>query len=157
MSLSAVRAAIAARLSAVADIGVVHSYERYSHDLATLIKLYYSLPHRQLRGWFIRRKATRENGILPPRYLEVANWEIRGFMALDDANATEKKMDDLIEAIRDAFRADRTLGGTVTKIGELPATASRGMQLEDFGPVMFGGVLCHGVRLSLVTTRELNQ
>jgi hypothetical protein len=157
MSLSAVRTAIAATLLSVADIGAVHDYERYSHDLDTLKKLYYSPSHRQLRGWFIRRVATQEEGILPPRYLERVTWQIRGVMALDDAGGTEKKMDDLIEAIRDAFRNNRTLNSTVMKQGALPAASPRGMQLDDFGPVMFGGVLCHGVRLSLVTTRELNQ
>lgn len=157
MSLSNVRAAIVSTLSAVPNIGVVHSYERYSHDLATLKKLYFSSAHNQLRGWFVRRVGTRENGILPPRYLEVATWQIRGVMSLEDAAGTEKVMDELIEAVRDAFRVDRTLGGTVTKLGTLQPNSERGPQLDDFGPVMFGGALCHGVRLSLVTTRELNQ
>jgi hypothetical protein len=157
MSLQAIRSAIAATLLAVPNIGVVHEYERYSHDLAKLKELYYSKAHRQLRGWFVRRTATKENGILPPRYLEEVNWQIRGVISLDDGAQSELVMDELIEAVRDAFRANRTLSGTVLKIGQLPATASRGLQMDDFGPVMFGGVLCHGVRLSLVTTRELNQ
>lgn len=157
MSLSTVRAAIKATLQSVTDIGVVHDYERYSHDLAKLKTLYYSAPHSQLRGWFIRRVKTAETGILPPRYLEQVTWQIRGVMALDDAGASELVFDELLDAIRDAFRADRTLGGTVTKIGRLQPNAERGLQLDDSGPVLFGGVLCHGARFSLLTTRELNQ
>lgn len=157
MSLSVVRAAIVAAMNTVPEIGVVQPFERYAHDLAKLKQLYFSATHQQLRGWYVRRLTTSENGILPPRYLEAVTWRIQGFMALDDAASSELVMDELIESLRAVFRADRTLGGTVTKTGRLQPNAERGLQLVDSGPVLFGGVLCHGARFTILTTRELNQ
>lgn len=148
------RAALYATIQGVPNIGVVHAYERVSNDLAKLKELYFSRPHNQIRGWFIRRVRVREIGLMQTRYLEVTDWQIRGFMAIDDAAATELTMDTLIEALRDQLRTNNTLSGTVLKQGLLQNGAERGLQLEDFGPYMFGGVLCHGARLGLTTTKE---
>ncbi|MEQ1512975.1 MAG: hypothetical protein ABL934_09875 [Lysobacteraceae bacterium] len=151
------RAAIVATLQAVPNIGVVHAYERTAADLAKMKQLYYSAAHNQIRGWFIRRVRVREIGLLQPVYLEVTEWQIRGFMSIDDSAGSELVMDSLIEAVRDGLRANNTLTGTVRKLGLLQSGAERGLQLEDFGPYMFGGVLCHGARLALTTTKELTQ
>ena len=151
------RAALFAILQTVPNIGVVHAYERMAADLSKLKQFYFSQAHQQIRGWFIRRVSVRETGILIPTYLEVVEWQIRGFMALDDSASTELVMDDLIEAVRDKLRENDKLNGTVLKLGLLGAKTDRGLQLQDFGPYMFGGVLCHGVKLSLVTTKERTQ
>lgn len=151
------RAALFAILQAVPNIGVVHAYERMAADLSKLKQLYFSAAHQQIRGWFIRRVRVRETGILIPTYLEVVEWQIRGFMALDDSAQSELVMDTLIEAVRDRLRDNDKLNGTVLKLGLLGAKTDRGLQLEDFGPYMFGGVLCHGAKLSLITTKERRQ
>src|SRR5690606_17536650 len=132
-----------------ANIGVVQIHERYATQLSELKTLYQAVPGGPLAGWFITRRSTREIGINIPAYLEVVGWELRGFMALNDAAASELVFDDVIEGIRDAIRADLTLGGTVLKCGLLQANAERGVQLDDAGPVMFAGVLCHGARIRL--------
>ncbi len=155
--MTAERSALVATLQAVPDIGVVHAYERTGADLATMKQHYYSAAHQQIRGWFVRRVRIRETGILSPRYLEVVEWQIRGFMGIDDSAQSEIVMDELIEAVRDQLRLDSKLGGTVMKVGLLDARSDRGLQLEDFGPYMFGGVLCHGAKLSLTTTKERTQ
>lgn len=151
------RAALVAILQSVPDIGVVHAYERYAADLATLKALYYSAPHQQIRGWFVRRVSVKEIGILQPEFLEVVQWQIRGFVGLDDSGQSEIVADDLVEGVRDAIRGNPTLGGTVTQIGLLRTSTDRGLQLEDFGPVMFGGALCHGIRFALTTTTQRRQ
>lgn len=152
--MNPIRAAIVATLEAVPDIGVVHARERNANDLAKLKQLYFSEPHQDVRGWFVRRVRIRETGILQPRYLEVIDWQIRGVMGFNDAKESELAMDDLVDAVRARFRADPTLGGAITKTGLLGADKDRGLQLVDAGPVLFGGVLCHGVRLDLTTTTE---
>lgn len=152
---TATREAIRDLMLTVPEIGVVHAYERYASDMAKLKSLYGW--QDQLRGWFIRRASVKEVGIALPRHLEVTRWQIRGVLALGDAGATELVMDELIEGVRDVIRANPTLNGTVTKTGLLQANAERGLQLEDFGPVLFAGVLCHGARLSLTTTTERSQ
>jgi len=158
MSIAAVRTAIATRLSSVTDVGVVHAYERYGHDLARLKQLYWSAMHNQVRGWFVRRFATREAGNIQALTIEQARWRLVGVMSLDDASASELAFDALLERVRDAFSADETLGGTVDQCTDPDSPHGEScIQIDDAGPVMFGGVLCHGARLRLTTTRYLNR
>lgn len=152
--MNAARAAIVATLQAVPDIGIVHDRERYAANLADLKQLYFSAPHNQVRGWFVRRMSVRETGVMRPVWLDVETWRIQGFVAWDDVAGGELVLEELVEAARDQFRLDSTLGGVVAATGLLGRGNERGLQLEDFGPVMFCGVLCHGARLSLTTTTE---
>lgn len=159
MSIASVRTAIVTRLTSVANIGVVHAYERYANDLARLKALYWSNTHNAVRGWYVRRPATSETGNVQGRTVEQIRWRIVGLMALDDAAASEQTFDELIEAVRDAFAADETLGGTVDQCTN-PDNGGEGescIQLDDAGPVMFGGVLCHACRLALTTVRYLDR
>jgi hypothetical protein len=81
-------------------------------------------------------------------------------MSLDDAAASELVFDDLIESIRDAFAADETLGGTVAQCAvpdDGSGNGESGIQLDDTGPAMFAGVLCHVCRLGLNTIRYLER
>ncbi|MEO5626926.1 MAG: hypothetical protein ABIQ70_13035 [Dokdonella sp.] len=159
MSVAAARAAIAARLISVTDIGVVHAYERYASDLARLKQLYFSISHNQVRGWYVRRVQTSETGNILSNTVEHIRWRIVGLMALDDANASELVFDSLIEGVRNAFAADETLGGTVDQcaVPDPSGNSESCIQLDDAGPVMFGGVLCHAARLSLNTIRYLER
>ena len=158
MSAAAIRSAIKALMLTVPDVGVVHEYERYTTDIAGIRTQYLYAPLGQLRGWNIRRATVKEFGRLHNRSVEASRWQIRGFMALNDAIASELQMDALIEGLRDAFRSDDTLGGTVAQCsvpGPNGSSGEHALQVEDFGPVMFAGVLCHGVRLGLNTYRYL--
>jgi hypothetical protein len=148
------RQAIVDILEAVPEIGVVHAYERYASDHARLKTLYFSAPHAAIRGWFVRRTAVRETGIHGPRYTQIESWQLRGFLALDDDGQSELVAEDLIEAIRDRFRAEPTLDGNVVKLGLYGDTRDRGLQLVDFSPAMFCGVLCHSIRFDLTTSTE---
>lgn len=148
------RAAVVATLAAVPQIGRVHAFERFATAQADLKALYYSDAHSQLRGWFVRRVRLYKTGVIKPRYIEVEQFQIRGFMAWDDANASEITMSNLIDAVDQAFYADPTLGGAVTKQGALSAGSDQGIRLDDFGPVLLAGVLCHGARMSLTTYTE---
>ena len=156
MSVIAIRTAIVAAISSVADIGRVHAYERYASNMDQLKALYLSADHQQLRGWFVRRVATPETGRTGNATIETIGWQIRGFMALNDGAETELAFDDLIERLRDRFRTDDTLGGTVDMCSE-PGSPDGpvGLQLIDSGPAMFAGVLCHLARCALTTTRYL--
>jgi hypothetical protein len=147
----AIREAIAARLEAVPDIGIVHRYERYANQAGALAKHYQW--QNQLRGWFVRRVAVAETPTsqLGGTRIEDTTWMIRGYMALSDEAQSELVFDGLIEALRDAFRDDDTLGGTVASCWVRNGPA--GVQMDDAGPVLFGGVLCHSARLRLVTRR----
>ncbi|HRQ63885.1 MAG TPA: hypothetical protein PKZ76_03325 [Xanthomonadaceae bacterium] len=154
-SVPAIRAAIVAMLVSVPDIGVVHAYERYANDLPGLRQYYWSAPHNQVRGWYVRRPATSEQGNVFERSVEIVRWRIVGVMSLSDAAASELAFDALIESVRDAVRADETLGGVVDQCSLPGGTEEAGIQLDDAGPAMFGGMLCHVARLGLNTVRYL--
>lgn len=146
MSLAAVRQAIIDTMTTVAGIGLVHGYERYTNSQKDFRALYEA--NGQVLGWFVRRVTTRELIDTSHRNREVVGWRIQGYMSLDDATGSEILFDTIIEALRAAFRIDETLGDVVdtTMVDD-----KVGLQLDDSGPVMFAGILCHGVRLSLQT------
>lgn len=145
-TLAQIRGGIAAKLGTVAGIGVVHDYERFAKRDAEFQALFKT--GGTIKGWIVRRVSTREMRPAIGRHVVWNRWRIRGYMSLDDSAATEKSFDDLVEAIRDAFRADETLGGLVADLTE---NEQFGIQVEDSGPVLFAGVLCHGARLGLTT------
>jgi len=160
MSIIVVRNAIVARLASVADIGVVQPYERYATNLSELKALYWSAPHNSVHGWFVRRPNTAERGNILANTVEQIRWRIVGVMSLDDAAGSELVFDGLIEAVRNAFAADETLGGTVDQTAvpdDGAGNGESGIQLDDTGPAMFAGVLCHVCRLGLNTIRYLER
>lgn len=148
-----IRAAIVATMKSVPNIGVVQDRERYAKDMPGL-KAMYQAAGLGLLGWFVRRQQLVETDRVLPRSVEYTRWRIQGVMAFDDANASELVLDNLVEQLRDAFRANDTLNGTVAQCA-LADGKDAGLQLDDAGPVTFAGVVCHGVRLSLTTQRFL--
>ena len=151
-TLSQHRSAIAAALSSVPDVGIVHARERYAGDNAKFAALYLYTPaggKPHIRGWWLRRSSTAEHSPNVGRSVNVHTWTVRGYMAFTDADATELVLDDLVEQFRALVRADPTLGG-VCQPGPVGDEAD-GVQVTDAGPVNFAGVLCHSVVLQLKT------
>ena len=141
------RDAIVAKMNSVANIGIVHSFERYAAREKDFRDHFMS--GGEIRGWVVRRIRTIEKAATIGRWDQTFIWEIRGYMSLDDDGQSELVFDELVEALRDAFRTDETLGGAVdTTI--VPERA--GLEVQGSGPVMFAGFLCHSVRLALTTT-----
>lgn len=152
MSLAAIRAAIVAMHQAVPSMGAVHERERYSADEDKFRSLFVYAPaggQKQVRGWWWRRTATEETTVSTGTVMNVHTWQCRGYMSLNDAEGSELAFDALVEAFRDAVRADPTLGG----VCEQNAVTGEpdGVQVLDAGPVMFCGVLCHSAVLQLRT------
>ncbi len=153
-----VRAAILARLMARAELGVVHGFERYSNRLKELADLYTigaGNGRRELRGWHLRRVRRRVRTDGSSMYVRVqTDWRLRGFLALEDAGQTETVLDSLVDAIEADFRSDDTLGGLIEQLGPDGVDAAWGWQLTDSQPVVFGGVLCNSVELTLTTVHS---
>lgn len=149
------RAAIVTAMASVPDMGVVHDRERYASSNTAFQQLYLYTPaggKQQLRGWWLRRSGTAEHSANTRRTVNVHTWTVRGYMAFNDADASELVLDDLVEQFRAVVRADPTLGG-VCQPGPLVGGEDRtdGVQVVDAGPVTFAGVLCHSVVLQLRT------
>ncbi len=148
-----IRAAIAAKLTAIVGIGTVNEYQRYARDLSALKTLY--VTGAQLQGWNIRRVKRREVFVDTGRTVVYDEWRIRGFRALEDAAESELVLGDLAEAIGDAVRVDPTLGGVVFECGTGAQSGEMGAQVVDEGPVLFAGVLCNSIELALITQHNL--
>ncbi len=145
-----IRTAIVSVMERIPGIGMVHSYERYA-DKQSDFKQFYTLRRDgtdTICGWFIRRLSRAESSDSLGRVVVVMGWRIQGYMGLVDSQESELAFDGLIDALVAAFRADETLGGVVdsTIVG-----SDAGLQIEDTGPVMFAGVLCHAVQGRLMS------
>ena len=145
-----IRTAIKSVIDGVSDIGVVHAYERYADNKSEFKTLYMQeiSSVNQVRGWFIRRMTRKESSEYEGRTKVIMSWRIQGYMGFVDADESELAFDALLDALVAAFRSDDTLGGVVdsTIVGQ-----DAGLQLEDSGPVLFAGVLCHSARGRLMT------
>lgn len=145
-----VRAGLARTLRNVRGIGVVHAYERFSVKEKDFRDHY--TRDGQLLGWHIRRGVIKE-AVFDTQYNRVRiKWHIRGLAALVDAKASELILDSLVDAICQEFRRTpelKTVHGRA--YARTKSEEGAGIQVEESGPVMFAGVLCHSVRLSLMT------
>lgn len=154
-TLAQIRAAIVALHRAVPDIGMVHDRERYLRTEDKFRELYLFTPAggapRQVRGWWWRRIETAERTVSIGTSLVTHTWQCRGYMAFADDGASELAFDTLIEAFRDAVRADPTLGGVCEQNPYDDGDGTDGVQVVEAGPVTFCGVLCHSAVLQLRT------
>ncbi|MFP3943812.1 MAG: hypothetical protein ACLFWF_07965 [Alphaproteobacteria bacterium] len=146
MSHQAIRDAIKAKMLTVPNIGVVHTYQRYA-EFEDKFKSFY-VTGEALLGWHIRRVRRQELAHTATFTAVIEQWRITGYMALDDAGASELAFDTLIDNLAAAFRNDETLGGAVDSTF---VDGQAGLQLDTSEPVMFAGVLCHAARGSLAT------
>lgn len=150
-TVAQIREAIRVKLAGVAGIGKVHDYERFAAREADFQALYKDTDNR-IRGWNFYREATREQDLNYSQVRRLHSWRLAGFLSFEDADATGKSFDTLIEAIATAFRTDRTLGGLVDDIKDMDQESGEsGIQVESIEPVMFAGVLCHRAKLKLIT------
>ena len=146
MSLDDIRGAIVARLAGIQGIGIVHPFQCHAVAQSDFRRFYET--DGKVLGWFVHRVSTAEREDTNTWNKVTHRWRIEGVMSLDDEAESEVAFDRLIEAVRDAFRHDETLGGVV----ETTMSDGRaGPQLDDSGPAMFAGVLCHHARLTLST------
>ena len=142
------RSAIVAKLRTVAGISSVHAFERNAKNDAGFRELYAA--GDSVVGWHVRRVARRESSVDNEVFTD---WEIRGFLGIEDASETELQFDTLLDGICDAWRADPTLGGAVLyPRGDAMSVPA----ISDAGPVLFAGVLCHSVRMKLTTRHVLD-
>ncbi|MGO1078336.1 hypothetical protein [Inquilinus sp. CA228] len=151
-TLDPIRAAIVALAQTVPDVGIVHDRERYASNPEKLRALYVPAGSTTIKGWYVRRVSTQETSGAIGRWEIIHRWRLRGFRGFVDDAGSEKAFDDVIEAMRDAFRDDETLGGTViTTVVGAGDSAIAGLQVDEAGSVMFANALCHAATLTLYT------
>lgn len=140
-------------LEGVSGIGVVHDYERWAVDWAKVLEILKPADQDKINGWMITRTGLEEKLETFGINLAGHNILIRGVYSLDDAAASGKTFDDLIDAIRDAFRAKYDLNGSCQSIfldfASMQAEGKIGIQVKINEVRTFAGVLCHYCELLL--------
>lgn len=150
MSLADIREQIRVILAGVPGIGVVHDYERLSADWNKFLDQYKDADGRINGCAFAREKWQERQETIGET--EIAHvFVFRRIMGLKDGEATGILFDDNLEAIRAAFREEKTLNDTCRTIDPDwgPMDGAVGVQGDLIEPRMFGGVLCHYAELRL--------
>lgn len=157
-NLALIRTAVVAKAAAVPGMGLVHDRERYAKSEKDFRDQY--LYERgdgktEVRGWSIKRVSTRELTAGLGRGIDEHTWQLRGYRAFNDEEASSTDFDEVIEAFRDAVRADPTFGGVCTSQWSMEDGESELVEVLDSGPVIFCDVLCHSALLQLRTRSYL--
>ena len=142
MSEADINAEIVDTLEDVSGIGVVHAYERTSRSPAKYLELMRDTDGA-VNGWTVRRRATAsmryDSNII---IRDTHRFEISGIYGpVNDSSASESTFQALVDAIKDAFKADYTLNGKCEQIGQI--------QIEDVDFIEFSDTLYHVAVLSL--------
>ena len=140
MSEAATRSAIYDTMKSVADVGLVHDYDRWAADWNKFIDLFKINIGGvdQIRGWEILQKAPVNEDRTS---IKRRTYSIKGYMSINDSLATEKTFSALIDAIAAKFRESQSLGGALN--------GHNFIQVETLEPRMFGSILCHFAELTL--------
>ncbi|MEA5113019.1 MAG: hypothetical protein VB050_03245 [Geobacteraceae bacterium] len=139
MSEAACRQKVFEIISAVPNVGVVHDYERWAADWNKFIELFRDSVSGTIRGWEICRANMLSEKISNIEENRAHGFVVKGYLAVNDALATEKIFNGLIDAICNAFKGNHTLGRICTDAGPVSA--------EVIDTRMFGAVLCHYAEL----------
>ena len=141
MSEALIRQQIYTTLAAVPNVGRVYDYERWAVNWDKFIELFKDSASGRILGWEICRSRMGAQKISTREEEHTHEFTMRGYMAVKDADATEKLFNAVIEAIGAAFRNNHTLNDTCIDAGPL--------SVEILDTRMFGGVLCHYAELKL--------
>lgn len=134
------RDAIATKMNAVPNIGVVQSRERLAADYDTFLALFKDSASGEIRGWTITWGDNRNVMDEYAGFGQMA-WQyefvIRGYLGFNDANNTEDQFGVLVEAVRDSLQQSRTFG--VASVVPFSTEVS----VDHHEKRWFGSVLCH--------------
>lgn len=144
MSYSAILALLKAIVVAVPGTGKVHDYQRLAKNEQDFISLF--VTDNLVNGWQITRRSTpntfQDSEKTDGQLMEsVYEYILTGFRGIDDANASEKTFQDLVETVSDMLARDTTMQDA----GYNPGPP----QIMVVEPRAFGHVLCHVGEISI--------
>jgi hypothetical protein len=154
-TLAQISAALKSRLATATGTRPLHDYERYAENREQLRTLYKDPTSARLWGHCFFRESTRERDSDTGLARRLHRYRGYSLIAIDDAEASQKLLQDELEAMASAIRTDRTLGGTVHDVKDLDDDRGlSGLQIERVEPVMFAGVLCFRASWALICEAE---
>ena len=143
MSEATLRGYIKTALDGVSNIGKVYDFQKFSDTYPDYLSKFKTTISgtAQIRGWTITLNAMENEQTAMKRLSRrVYQYQIEGYMSIDDSAATEKTFAALVEAV---------LNGLDDSTSIHAATAHAGYaNVTDFGHIIFGDVLCHYVQIS---------
>lgn len=154
MSLDSIRSSIVTKVAGVTGIsGVapVFDYLRHVTTEGEINSILVGSNQTRLHFWSVTPAAADSFSLRQRMGCQdgAYRWEIHGFYALVDADASEKAFLTIVEALLNALRTDLTLGSTVRPLeDELPRWVENDHR-------MLATVLCHHVRITLGVKKEL--
>lgn len=145
MSDATMRAAIKLRLLALGSgMGRVHDYERFATTPADFLKHFQSPANKKIYGWEVVRTGLRVSKVAMAKWRLSHRYMVRGYYVLDDAAATEKTFNGLVDLIVLDLVRTRLAG---SERDQLPEAA-----IETR---MFGGIFCHVAEIILPEVSEI--
>lgn len=146
-------AEIKEKMHTIADIGAIHMYERQVVDQAKFIQLFKDATGKIL-GWEITRRAVSEHQ--RGAWFRHHQFVLKGYMGLQDANATSIDFQELCEEVCNTFRtADPTTPGATWDYRNGDDKTAAPAQIESINDRMFGAVLCHCAEITLSVTERI--
>ena len=146
MSLSAIRTQLKTVVAALANIGIVHDYERWAAEWSKVLETFKTTigGEDRIQAWTVTREATPATLVDMECDRRSHTMVIRGYRALDDTEGSEKQFQDLIETVCTALRGQRLgkLGGTVANL--------KPPQVRLVEHRLLGPVLCHYAEVTIV-------
>jgi len=137
MSEATIRAQIKTVLESVSGIGIVHDYRRHSRSWATLKALFASAGTVSAVTFY--RVACPADRDTMPTILRRHSFKLDFLRELDDAAATEKTFQALLDAVFEVFKANQTLGGTCQNVDPLQVDA---IDTEDIEQTLYHVASC---------------
>lgn len=147
---------IKAKMDAVTDVGIVHTYYRWNKSQKEFLDLFTYTPtnkSRQIRGWEITRisGAEHKKGV----YFRHHKFRLSGYMSLEDKSKTDIEFQGLIEDVCNAFRNVEDQGGATWYYMDGDNETDSSPQIPVIKPKMFGNVLCHTTEIILTITERI--
>lgn len=153
MSEATIRARIKTVLDTVPNKGTTHNRMRWGAkqgDIETIATATIG-GSTQVRFWMVVYRglsATSPHLGTSSNTYRTHDFEIHGYMGLDDSASTETTFAALAEDVCDAMDADATLHGDIDDMESEPAQ----LLIDE---VLYGGVLCHHATVSLQVTETV--
>ncbi len=158
MSEATQRALIKTIIDGVTNIGQTHNRERWSASWDGFLAHFKTTISGAavIRGWTLTLTgvsaepwlASFEPGLSLVK--RVYRYKLRGYIGLNDADASETTAAALVESVLNALDGAETLHPDTPDADETPYA-----QLITLEPRMFGSVLCHYAEIDVVTVEEV--
>jgi hypothetical protein len=148
----AILADIKAKLAAVPNVGQVHDYNRLAVDWAAYVARFKDPASGRIKGFEITRTGVTEH--LRGAWYRHHRFVLRGFLGFQDADATDKIFQPLIEEVCNAFRNAAPGDAWQYRNGDAPEESC--VQVPTIDERVMGTVLCHYCEIHLSVTERIN-